>query len=53
MYVEAVKKACVKNLGYFLKPSELFTSIAQKGNNLSEIETNDNNEATQFLSLKI
>ncbi|MCF6182129.1 type I restriction-modification system subunit M N-terminal domain-containing protein [Lutibacter sp.] len=32
-YIEAVKKACIKNLGYFLKPSELFTSIAQKGNN--------------------
>ena len=52
MYVEAVKKACVKNLGYFLKPSELFTSIAQKGNNLSEIETNDNNEATQFFIIE-
>jgi len=52
LYVEAVKKACVKELGYFLKPSELFTSIAQKGNNLSEIETNDNDEAKQFFIIE-
>jgi type I restriction enzyme M protein len=51
-YVKAVKKACVKNLGYFLKPSELFTSIAQKGSNLSEIETNDNDEAKQFFIIE-
>ncbi|MFL1896286.1 type I restriction-modification system subunit M [Aquimarina sp. 2-A2] len=52
MYIEAVKKACVKNLGYFLRPSELFTSIAQKGNNLTEVETNDNDEATQFFIIE-
>jgi len=52
IYVEAVRKACVKELGYFLKPSELFTSIAQKGNNLSEIVTNDNDEATQFFIIE-
>ncbi|CAM1335138.1 type I restriction-modification system subunit M [Tenacibaculum aestuariivivum] len=52
LYVTAVKKACVKNLGYFLKPSELFTSIAQKGNNLSEIETNENDEAKQFFIIE-
>ncbi|WP_458627774.1 type I restriction-modification system subunit M [Winogradskyella sp. PC D3.3] len=52
IYVEAVKKACVKELGYFLKPSELFTSIAQKGNNLSEIVTNDNDEAKQFFIIE-
>ena len=52
VYVEAVKKACIKELGYFLKPSELFTSIAQKGNNLAEIKTNDNDEATQFFIIE-
>ena len=51
-YIEAVKKACVKNLGYFLKPSELFTSIARKGYNLTEIETNDNQEATQYFIIE-
>ncbi|WP_347374478.1 type I restriction-modification system subunit M [Aequorivita sp. Q41] len=52
IYIEAIRKACVKNLGYFLKPSELFTSIAQKGNNLSGLETNDNNEATKFFIIE-
>jgi type I restriction enzyme M protein len=52
LFINAVKKACVKNLGYFLKPSELFTSIAQKGNNLAEIETNDNDEASQFFIIE-
>jgi type I restriction enzyme M protein len=52
LFIAAVKKACVKNLGYFLKPSELFTSIAQKGNNLAEMETNDNDEATQFFIIE-
>jgi type I restriction enzyme M protein len=31
--IDAVKDACVKELGYFLKPSELFHAIALKGNN--------------------
>lgn len=52
MYVEAVKKACVKNLGYFLNPSELFTSIAQKGKNLTEIKTNENDEAKEFFIIE-
>jgi type I restriction enzyme M protein len=52
LYIEHVKKSCIKSLGYFLKPSELFTSIAQKGNNLSDIETNDNDEAKQFFIIE-
>jgi len=51
-FITHVKKACVKKLGYFLKPSELFTSIANKGNNLVDIETNDNDEAVQFFILE-
>ena len=31
-YLEAIKEASVEKLGYFLKPSELFSSIAEKGN---------------------
>src|SRR5664280_470706 len=31
--IEAVKEATVKELSYFLKPSELFHAIAMKGNN--------------------
>jgi type I restriction enzyme M protein len=52
LYIEHVKKACVKNLGYFLKPSELFSSIATKGNSLTNIETNDIEEATQFFIIE-
>ncbi|MBD0833367.1 type I restriction-modification system subunit M [Aestuariibaculum sediminum] len=52
MYIDAIHKACVKNLGYFLKPSELFASIAKKGYNLTEIETNDNQEAKQFFIIE-
>ncbi len=52
LYVEAVRKACVKNLGYFLKPSELFTSIAQKGTNLVEAETNEHDVATEFFIIE-
>ncbi|MGG7034460.1 MAG: type I restriction-modification system subunit M [Flavobacterium sp.] len=52
LYIDAVKKACIKKLGYFLKPSELFESIAQKGNNLVDAETNENDEATQYFILE-
>ena len=52
VYIEAIKKACIKNIGYFLKPSELFTSIANKGANLTGIATNENQEATQFFILE-
>jgi len=31
-YLEAIKEESVENLGYFLKPSELFSEIAKKGN---------------------
>src|SRR5690606_19724451 len=48
----AISKSCIKELGYFLKPSELFTSIANKGFNLTEIETNENDEATQYFIIE-
>jgi type I restriction enzyme M protein len=31
-YLEAIKEASIESLGYFLKPSELFSEIAKKGN---------------------
>ncbi|GGF72942.1 type I restriction-modification system subunit M [Wenyingzhuangia marina] len=52
LYVEHVKKACIKNLGYFLKPSELFTSIANKGENLNNLETNENDEAVNYFIIE-
>jgi type I restriction enzyme M protein len=51
-YIDAIRKSSLKNLGYFLKPSELFTSIAKKGINLADIETNDNDEATQYFIIE-
>ena len=32
-YIEALETAALDELGYFLKPSELFSAIAKKGNN--------------------
>ncbi|MFN3020136.1 type I restriction-modification system subunit M [Chryseobacterium sp. TY3] len=31
-YLEAIREEALENLGYFLKPSELFTAITKKGN---------------------
>lgn len=47
-YLEAIEDACLETLGYFLKPTELFTAIATKGaqpghfilDDLTEILTN-------------
>ncbi len=32
-YLEAIKEESVEKLGYFLKPSELFSEVAKRGNN--------------------
>ena len=45
--VEAVHDATVKELGYFLKPSELFHAIALKGNN--QIDTGNKGESHNFI----
>jgi type I restriction enzyme M protein len=39
-YIEAVKEESLGTLGYFLKPSELFSQIAKRGNADKEGETN-------------
>jgi type I restriction enzyme M protein len=36
-YIEAIREASLEKLGYFLKPSELFSEVAKRGNNDSEI----------------
>lgn len=35
-YIEAIREASLEKLGYFLKPSELFSEVAKRGNNDSE-----------------
>lgn len=45
--VEALREACVEELGYFLKPSELFHTIAKKGGN--RLEQNGADENYNFI----
>jgi type I restriction enzyme M protein len=37
-YIEAVKDASLSELGYFLKPSDLFSQIAKRGSNQNDSE---------------
>ena len=39
-YMEAIKEEALEKLGYFLKPSELFSEVAIRGNNDKEDTTN-------------
>lgn len=38
-YLSAVKKSTIKSLGYFLKPSELFSLVARKGASLANSDS--------------
>ncbi len=46
-YIEAVQDASIAELGYFLKPSELFHSIAMKGSN--QLDTNNEGQSHNFI----
>ncbi|HEY5510065.1 MAG TPA: type I restriction-modification system subunit M N-terminal domain-containing protein, partial [Prolixibacteraceae bacterium] len=39
-YIEAIKEESLARLGYFLKPSELFSEVAKRGNSDKEGENN-------------
>jgi type I restriction enzyme M protein len=39
-YIEAIKEESLEKLGYFLKPSELFSEVAKRGNSDVEDSTN-------------
>lgn len=39
-YIEAIKEDALEKLGYFLKPSELFSQVAKRGNSGTEGENN-------------
>ncbi len=41
-YLEAIKEASIESLGYFLKPSELFSEVAKIGNSDSTNENQSN-----------
>ena len=51
--IEAIKEEALDTLGYFLKPSELFSAVAKKGLRTSENDNPDNfilEELTQILN---
>jgi type I restriction enzyme M protein len=39
-YIEAIQEESLEKLGYFLKPSELFSEVAKRGNNNEENTSN-------------
>lgn len=39
-YIEAIREEALEKLGYFLKPSELFSELAQKGNGKDDTKSN-------------
>ena len=45
--VQAAQDAAVKELGYFLKPSELFHAVAMKGNN--QLDTENRGDSHNFI----
>lgn len=46
-YLEVIKHEAVETLGYFLKPTELFSSIAEKGKFITEDGNNEENHEEQ------
>lgn len=44
--LEAIKEQSVEALGYFLKPNDLFTAIAKKGNSVALSDDDTNTEST-------
>lgn len=43
-YIEAIKEEALEKLGYFLKPDELFSAVALRGNSGDDENTNPGNE---------
>ncbi|AWA29905.1 type I restriction-modification system subunit M [Flavobacterium magnum] len=48
-YIEAVKHAAVEKLGFFLKPSDLFSSLAAKGNAKKAQDGDDDESEETFI----
>ncbi|MHB0990273.1 MAG: type I restriction-modification system subunit M [Burkholderiales bacterium] len=46
-YIEALEEAALSELGYFLKPTELFHTIALKGSN--QLDTNNEGDGHNFI----
>lgn len=48
-YLEAIKEESLAHLGYFLKPSELFTEIARRGNAIAASEEDGSVRQSNFI----
>lgn len=48
-YIEAIKEESLEKLGYFLKPSELFSEVAKRGNSDVEGENLTDGKAGNFI----
>jgi type I restriction enzyme M protein len=52
-YIEAIREEALEKLGYFLKPSELFSAIAKRGNhNAAEVSLSQAAEPTENYNTK-
>src|SRR5690606_38060678 len=52
-YIEAIREEALEKLGYFLKPSELFSAIAKRGNHTSnEVGLNQAAEPAETYNTK-
>ncbi len=48
-YIEAIKEEALEKLGYFLKPEELFSEVAKRGNGDNENSDAFDEEKTNFI----
>lgn len=48
-YLEAIEDESLKELGYFLKPSELFSQIAKRGNSQASDDNEDDEIKSNFI----
>ncbi|MEA3445542.1 MAG: type I restriction-modification system subunit M [Bacteroidota bacterium] len=48
-YIEAIKEESLEKLGYFLKPSELFSELAKRGNGNNDTESLSAEQAGNFI----
>jgi type I restriction enzyme M protein len=46
-YIEAIKEEALSKLGYFLKPSELFSEVAKRGNSINTVSTSGSEKGTE------
>jgi len=48
-YIEAIKEESLEKLGYFLKPSELFSEVAKRGSSTSSDQAADTDAVSNFI----